>query len=44
MYIKIDEKKIWAKKILDPPLRENRGQKRKKTLKMANFRPKTGKI
>ena len=44
MYIKIDEKKIWAKKnFLDPPFRENRGQKQK-TLKMANFRPKTGKI
>ena len=27
IYIKTDEKKIWAKKFFGPPLRENRGQK-----------------
>ena len=43
MYIKTAEKNWSEKKFLDPPLREKRGQKRKKPLKMANFRHKKGK-
>ena len=33
MYIKIDKKKFGRKNFLDSPLRENRGQKRKKRKK-----------
>ena len=44
MYIKIDEKKIWAKKNFWTPLTEKTAARNEKTLKMANFRPKTGKI
>ena len=44
MYIKIDEKKIGRKKNLWTPLSEKTGARKKKTLKMANFRPKMGKI
>ena len=42
LYIKIDEKKIWA--FLDPLSEKAGARNKKKTLKMANFRPKTGKI
>ena len=44
MYIKVDEKNIWAKKNFWTPLSEKTGARNEKTLKMANFRPKTGKI
>ena len=44
MYIKIEEKKIWAKKFFWRPLSEKTGARNENTLKMANFRPKTGKI
>ena len=44
MYIKIDEKKFGRKKPFSNPLSEKTGARNEKTLKMANFRPKTGKI
>ena len=45
MYIKTDEKKIWAKKNFWTPLADKTGARNeKKTLKMANFRPKKVKI
>ena len=44
MYIKTDEKKIWAKKNFWTPLSEKTGARNEKTLKMVNFRPKKVKI
>ena len=44
MYITIDEKKIGRKKFFGTPSQRKQGPETKKTLKMANFRPKTGKI
>ena len=43
MYIKIDEKNLGENKFLDPPSQRKRGPETIKTLKMANFRPKTDK-
>ena len=42
MYIKTDEKKIWAKKNFWTPSQRKQGPETEKTLKMANFRPKKG--
>ena len=44
MYIKIVEKKIGVKKNFWTPLSEKTGARKEKTLKMANFRPKNGKV
>ena len=44
MYIKTDEKKFGRKKIFGPPSQRKQGPEMKKTLKMANFRPKKVKI
>ena len=43
MYIKTGEKNWDEKNFLDP-LSEKTGARKEKTLKMANFRPKMGKI
>ena len=44
MYIKIVEKKIGAKKFFGPLSQRKHGPEKKKTPKMANFRPKKVKI
>ena len=44
MYIKIEEKKLGQKKFFGPPSQRKQGPETEKTLKMANFRPKKGKI
>ena len=44
MYTKIDEKKFGRKKFVGPPSQRKQGPEKKKTPKMANFRPKKGKI
>ena len=42
MYIKIDEKKIWAKKIFWTPLSEKTGARNGKNAKNGQFQAKNG--
>ena len=44
MYIKTGEKSFGRKKYFEPPSQRKQGPETEKMLKMANFRPKNGKI